>query len=205
MTIIAIRIYAYIYLNYPLTALPIPGIIILLLAYKFSEKYDQVKFYSEKDNLTGLYNRRVIDNKFPCILAKVSENNGKLAILIFDCDKFKIINDTYGHVNGDLVLREIAAILLKAERKSDIVSRWGGDEFLVIVPNTNENEIKLFASKIDSKLQELSKKLQIEISISSGFSIYPKSATNLDGLIIAADDMMYDKKSKSTGNSKCFA
>jgi diguanylate cyclase (GGDEF)-like protein len=194
MTIIAIRIYAYIYLDYPLTALPIAGIFALVFVYWVGKKYDQVKFYSEKDSLTGLYNRRVIDTIFPILLAQTDRKKESLGILLLDCNNFKTINDTHGHIKGDLVLREVAASLLNATRKTDLVARWGGDEFLIIVPNTDEKKIKIVISRIETKLHQLSQKLQISISVSSGFSIYPQNATNLDDLIVVADKMMYSIK-----------
>jgi diguanylate cyclase (GGDEF)-like protein len=194
ITIIAIRIYAYIYLDYPLTALPIAGIFALLFVYWIGKKYDQVKFYSEKDSLTGLYNRRVVDTIFPILLAQTDRKNEKLGILILDCNSFKTINDTYGHIKGDSVLQGVATSLLNVTRKTDIVARWGGDEFLIIVTNTDEKKIRIVISRIEMELQELSQKLQISISVSSGFSIYPQSATNLEDLIVVADKMMYSIK-----------
>ncbi|MBU2700804.1 diguanylate cyclase (GGDEF)-like protein [Sporomusaceae bacterium BoRhaA] len=196
MTIIAIRIYAYIYLDYPLTALPIAGIFSLVFVYWVGKKYDQVKFYSERDSLTGLYNRRVIDTIFPILLAQTDRKNESLGILILDCNNFKTINDTQGHIKGDLVLREVAASLLNVTRKTDLVARWGGDEFLIIVPNTDEKKIKIVISRIETKLHELSRKLQISISVASGFSIYPQNATNFNDLIVVADKMMYSIKNK---------
>jgi diguanylate cyclase (GGDEF) domain len=188
------RILAYIYFKYPLTALPIPAIVALLLAYWFGKKYDQVKFFSEKDSLTNIYNRRFVYEKFLKLSAHENKNTVHIGILIFDCDKFKVINDTYGHVNGDLVLKEIAAILWQTKRKSDIVSRWGGDEFLVIQFDTKEAEIQAHIRHINAQLQNLSQKLAMPISVSSGYALHLRDGIILDDLITHADCMMYKNK-----------
>ncbi|HWR44254.1 GGDEF domain-containing protein [Sporomusa sp.] len=196
IAIIAVRIYAYIYLNYSFSNLPIPGIIGLFIAFWAGKQYDKVKFYSEKDSLTGFYNRRFVDELFPSLLAKMDRKNEKLSIVILDCDNFKAINDRYGHKKGDLVLQELSALLLTSIRKSDIAARWGGDEFLIIAPYADEEDIKVIVNQFENELQELSKKFQIDISVSSGYAIYPSDAKTIDDLINIADSKMYGLKNK---------
>jgi diguanylate cyclase (GGDEF) domain len=194
LAIIVVRLYAYIYLNYSLNNLPIPGVIGLFIAFWIGKKYDQLKFYAEKDSLTGLYNRRFIDEFLPSILVKMDKKNEKLSIAIWDCNNFKAINDRFGHQKGDLVLQEFSALLLTSIRKNDIVARWGGDEFLMVAPYTNEQDTKIMINRIKHKLQTLSKKMQIAISASSGYAIYPSDAKTIDDLIRIADNKMYSRK-----------
>jgi len=194
ITIICVRTYAYIYFNYPLSMPPIPGVIFLLIAFKMGKKYDKVKFYSEKDSLTGLYNRRFIEEVFPIFLAQMVRKNQTLSIAILDCDNFKIINDTYGHKKGDLVLQEISTLLLTSIRKSDVVARLGGDEFLIIAPHADEEDIQVIVNQFKNKLQQLSQKLQIDICVSSGFAMYPRDAKKIDDLLEIADQKMYRVK-----------
>jgi len=205
MAMIGIRLYAYIYLNYSLANPPIPGLIALFIAYWAGKQYDKVKFYSEKDYLTGFYNRRFINKFLPSLLAQMDRRNENLSIAILDCNNFKAINDRYGHKKGDLVLQEFSALLLTSIRKSDIVARWGGDEFLIIAPYANEEEIKIIVNRFKNELQELSKRLQVDISVSSGCATYPSDAKTIDDLINIADSKMYGLKN-TTRNIRlgCF-
>jgi diguanylate cyclase (GGDEF)-like protein len=197
--IIAVRLYAYIYLNYSFSNPPLPGVIGLLIAYWAGKQYDKVKFYSEKDSLTGFYNRRFVDKILPSLLSQMDRKNKKLSIVILDCDNFKAINDKYGHKKGDLVLQEFSALLLISIRKSDIAARWGGDEFLVIAPYSDEEDIKAIVNRFNNELQRLSKKLQMSISVSSGYAIYPSDANTIDDLINIADSKMYIRKNSVNG------
>ena len=196
IAIIAIKIDAYIYVNYSLSLLPIVGVICLMIAFWAGNKYDNVKFLSEKDSLTGLYNRRFIDKVLPIFLAQMYRKNEKLSIAILDCDNFKIINDTYGHKKGDLVLQEFSALLLTTIRKSDIAARLGGDEFLIIAPYADDKDMEMIIHRFKTGLQELSEKLQIDLSVSSGFALYPRDAQKIDDLIEFADGKMYGFKDK---------
>lgn len=194
MAIVAVRIYAYIYLGYSFSNLPVPGVIGLLIAYWCGKQYDRAKFYSEKDVLTGLYNRRFIYEFFPVLLAQMNRKNEKLSVVLLDCDKLKTINDTCGHKQGDLVLQEISALLTAVIRKSDIAARWGGDEFLIVAPYAGERDIKAMINRLKSKLQDVSQQLQIDVSVSSGYAVYPDAASTIDDLIHIADQKMYGFK-----------
>lgn len=194
MAIIAVNIDAYIYLNYSLSNLPILVVIGLFIVFWAGKQYDKVKFYSEKDSLTGFYNRRFVDEFLPPLLAHMDRKKRELSIAILDCDNFKGINDRYGHKRGDLVLQEISALLITSIRKSDTVARWGGDEFLIIAPYSDAETITTIVNRFNNDLRELSKKLQIDISVSSGYAIYPRDAKAIDDLINIADSKMYSRK-----------
>lgn len=200
--IIVVRIYAYIYLDYPFTAPPIIGIVFLFIAFWAGKQYDKVKFFSEKDSLTGCYNRRFFDKIFPTLLRQMSKKNKKLSLAILDCDNFKTINDKYGHKKGDLVLQEFSKLLLTNIRKSDMIVRWGGDEFLIIAPDADKKDIKEIINQFEKKLQKLSEKLEIDIFASSGFATYPCDAKKIDDLIHVADSNMYILKNMKTKKRK---
>lgn len=203
MAIIIIRLYAYFYLDYPLTAIPIMGVISLFIAFKAGKQYDTVKFLSEKDNLTKCCNRRFVNKIFPTLLEQMNKRNEKLSLAILDCDNFKTINDTYGHKKGDLVLLELSALLLTSVRKSDIVARWGGDEFLIVAPYADRKDIEVIVNRFENELQDLSKKLQIDIFVSSGFATYPSDAIKIDDLIHIADSNMYVLKNIKIKTGNC--
>jgi len=194
ITIVVIRIYAYFYLQYSFSHLPIPGIIALIIVFWAGKQYDKVKFYSEKDSLTGLYNRRFVSHLLPYLLAQMDRKSTKLGIAIWDCDNFKVINDKHGHLTGDLVLQEFSHLLVESVRKSDIVARWGGDEFLLIAPYADKAAIKVIMSRFENELQTLSNKLQMDISATCGYVIYPDDAKTIDALISMADTKMYERK-----------
>ena len=202
--IIVVRLYAYINLGYPLTAYPIVGVMFLIIAFMAGKQYDIVKFFSERDDLTECYNRGFVNAIFPTLLAKTNKNNDELSLAILDCDNFKTINDTYGHRQGDLVLQEFSALLLKNINKGDFVARWGGDEFIIIAPHTNIVEISLIVDEIEDKLQALSKKMKISISFTVGFATYPTDARNIDDLISIADQNMYVLKKKKIKQGNCL-
>lgn len=191
---VCIRMYAYIYLNYPLTNPPVLLPVFLLLVWMLGKQYDKVKYYSEVDVLTALFNRRYVYTVFPDIIAQADKKNEEVSICIIDCDKFKVINDSLGHNQGDIVLREIAALLRSIKRKTDIAARWGGDEFLIIAPFTDERAIQKMTSRLKTELKELSCKLHIDLSVSCGCATYPLDAKDMDGLLKIADSRMFKEK-----------
>ena len=158
------------------------------------KRFDQIHFLSEKDALTGLYNRRYIDLVFPKILAQVNRKKEKLTVSMLDCNNFKMINDEYGHKTGDLVITNLSQLLVKSTRNSDITARWGGDEFLIVAPYTDTNGTKELINRIEAGLEELSKEMQINISVSIGTAEYPTDADNIEDLIMKADQNMYEIK-----------
>lgn len=160
------------------------------------KQYDKAKFYSEKDYLTGLYNRRFIEEIFPKLISSAKKIE-QLSILILDCNDFKQINDTYGHKYGDLVLENISTILLKSTSVSDIIARWGGDEFLIISPFSAQTGTEVMIKRIENGLRELSQKTEKKISVSAGFAIYPNDGKDMDSLIKIADKNMYKLKTLS--------
>ena len=101
------------------------------------------------DSLTEIYNRRYLDNSLPRIIQTLSRARGELSVIMLDIDYFKKYNDTYGHAQGDVCLKRVAAQLeASLTRASDFVARYGGEEFIVILPNTNENGAKRIADRI---------------------------------------------------------
>jgi len=197
------RLYAYIYLGYPLTSYPVIGAAFLFVIFKAGKQYDKVKFFSERDNLTECYNRGFVDEIFPALLVRMNKKNEKLSLAILDCDNFKTINDTFGHEKGDLVLQELSTLLLTAVRKSDMVVRWGGDEFLIIAPYADKKDIEIIVNRVENELLEISQKLQIGISVSSGLATYPRDGKKINDLIHIADRNMYVLKNKKMKTICC--
>ncbi|GIU08078.1 MULTISPECIES: diguanylate cyclase [unclassified Shewanella] len=137
----------------------------------------KLKALAEKDPLTGLYNRRYAEDKFPAIQQLCKRTDEIIAIALLDLDKFKFINDTYGHDGGDLTLKRVAQLLSQEfKRDSDIIVRYGGEEFLLIMPLCN-------ALKIESHLEKFRQKLE-NIVIDSQQDLQPFRVTTSIGAVI---------------------
>lgn len=192
--ILVARLYAYMYLDYSLSHLPYLGLLFLFAAYKAGKQYDKVVSLSIRDPLTGCYNRQFMDHYIPSALVNMDRHKVNLGLAVLDCNHFKVINDTYGHKKGDMVLQELSAILKKRMRKQDRVIRWGGDEFLLLVPGVDRAGMRKLLWHLDQDLQEASKRLQVTLSVSRGFAMYPEDARDFDELLHVADQKMFDKK-----------
>ncbi len=197
---VATRIYYIVSLNLPPYQFPLFGIIAISVAWWLGGKYDKVKFLSEKDLLTKIYNRRYIVQIFPKILAMVKRRNEPLSMLLIDVDNFKAINDTYGHETGDKVLQAIAYALSKSTSKSEIAARWAGDEFLIIAPFFNEQGTELMTRRIHNELRKSAEEILVDFSVSIGISVYPRHGETLEALFKAADQSMYLLKSRQKEN-----
>ncbi|AKA67627.1 diguanylate cyclase domain-containing protein [Clostridium scatologenes] len=154
------------------------------------------------DNLTGLPNRKLFYNQLKNSLRSAKENKFSLAILFIDLDGFKMINDTLGHGSGDMVLKIISERLLKVVTKYDIVSRFGGDEFIILIKIQHIDHIRDVCKNI---INEVNKKIVLGenngyVSASIGVSIFPGHGDNMEELIKKADDAMYI--AKKSGKSK---
>jgi diguanylate cyclase (GGDEF)-like protein len=191
---VVMRCYAYVYWGYPLTRFPFFAVAAAVLAFAAGWQYDKLKFLSEKDSLTKCYNRRFVSSVFPGLLEEVKKKKAQLSLVMLDCDQFKTINDRYGHIKGDLVLQEVSALLRTHVRKRDLVVRWGGDEFIIIAPYADREEMEKIMESIEEELRLLSEKFQIDICVSSGIATYPKDAKKIDELIHLADSDMYGVK-----------
>lgn len=172
----------------------IPLIGYSLLGWWFGKQYDKAKFFSEKDALTKIYNRRFINKVFPKLKSLMERRNKKLAVFIIDINNFKKINDTYGHKAGDKVLTDISKLLLENTRNTDFVARWGGDEFLIVSPDIGDNGTAKVINRIEIKLEELPITKEWNFGISIGEAIYPDEAKDLEELIHTADKKMYQIK-----------
>lgn len=134
-----------------------------------------------KDALTKLNNRRALEN--------VGEYD---SLILGDIDHFKVINDTYGHLVGDEVLVEISLVFKKYVRDTDLVCRWGGEEFLILLKNCNDEDAYAKASILKEKIMELSDKFGFDITMSFGVS--DLSESTLESAIKNADEAMYTSK-----------
>lgn len=149
------------------------------------------------DALTGLPNRRLLEDRIATTLQHASRNHHKAAVMYLDLDGFKAINDTYGHAYGDEVLKIVAQRLLATSRKEDTVARLGGDEFMVVLGEVNSlADAQGPAAKLVEAVSEpfFINDLTLRLSTSIGISIYPDDAESVESLISIADYALYEAK-----------
>jgi diguanylate cyclase (GGDEF)-like protein/PAS domain S-box-containing protein len=151
-----------------------------------------------RDALTGLYNRRFLEESLNREIARCNRNAKVFAVLMIDVDHFKRFNDTYGHDAGDSALRAVGGALQKGTREGDIVCRFGGEEFVVLLPDTNLEGATLLAQRILEFVRRLeithNGKTLPSITASLGLSMYPQNGETGKALIQAADKVLYEAK-----------
>ena len=145
------------------------------------------------DPLTGAYNRRYFLERLEEEVERVKRGGTPFSLIMMDLDHFKEVNDTYGHKTGDEVLRLLVNAVRDRLRKIDLFARWGGEEFLILLPNTPLENAKHLAMKIKEKIEELSCPMNVKITASFGVTEYRKGDTP-DSLISRADELMYRAK-----------
>ncbi len=159
--------------------------------------YETVEELAITDWLTGLYTRRYFFERFGEELERSRRHGFKFSFLMIDIDDFKKCNDTYGHLVGDAVLREVSHITKGSTREIDLVARYGGEEFSIILPETDRTGAMLVAGRIRKKIEEnifkaYDEKLNITVSI--GLTVYPDDSEEMADLVERADKALYAAK-----------
>ncbi|PUE65109.1 hypothetical protein B0174_04735 [Arcobacter caeni] len=161
---------------------------------KLKEKSNLFEYQASHDKLTGLFNRNKFDEVYTKEIKRSKRYNNELSMIIFDIDDFKLVNDNYGHQIGDEVLKEIAKIILNKVREQDINVRWGGEEFLILLPETNLTGAATVASKIRMAIKEhLFSNKDLKITASFGVSQL-LSEDNETTFISRSDTLLYEAK-----------
>lgn len=152
---------------------------------------------SRTDRLTGLFNRGYWEESFQSEFDRCNRYQNDSSVLIFDIDHFKNVNDTYGHQAGDEVIRQTAKLVTDMVRKTDVAGRYGGEEFVVYLPNTSAENSKIFAERLRKNIESMEVKYDAEIikfTISIGICGYVKSLKNHEKWIEQADQALYFSK-----------
>lgn len=171
----------------------------LVGSVKAINKYtNDLEYYAAHDPLTGLFNQRIFHDLLEYEIKRAEHHNYSFALFVIDCDNFKPINDKYGHAFGDMFLQEFAKILSESKRGEDILSRYGGDEFTIILPECDMEASIAMAHKL-AKAIEQHKLLTVDgtyvsVTASIGISLYPQHAKTEKELFLIADSMMYKVK-----------
>jgi diguanylate cyclase (GGDEF)-like protein/PAS domain S-box-containing protein len=171
--------------------------------------HNRLRYIAYHDPLTGLPNRKLFYERLIQSVEWAEFNQQSVALMFLDLDGFKLINDTYGHDAGDVLLKTVAQRLKNCLRGTDTVSRLAGDEFTVILPAIFEpNSVKIVAEKILSTITEailVNDKDEATVTASVGISLYPKDSRDPDSLIKQADQAMYDAKKMGKNQYKFYS
>ena len=170
---------------------------------KLQQEQKNISYLAYHDQLTNLPNRQVFNDRVNQVLVHAQRNELKFALLFMDIDSFKAINDSLGHHVGDRVLQLVATRILGCLRAEDTLSRYGGDEFALLLPDVaDQHGVTTVAEKILSELRKPfhinEHELQLRLSI--GIAIYPSTGTDLDMLLQNADIAMYHVKEQHKDN-----
>jgi diguanylate cyclase (GGDEF)-like protein len=178
------------------------SLVVLSYYYKYSQEklYDvlrvnqkELKILAEIDKLTGLYNRSKIDEIVSSELAKVKDSKYDLALIIADIDDFKEINDKYGHLVGDEVIKEVAKVIKKSCKNDCVASRWGGEEFLMIMPDFDSDKAYSFAEILRQEIKNLEFNIEEKLTFSLGVTEY-KPGDSAISMFKRVDDALYSGK-----------
>jgi len=161
---------------------------------------------SQTDSLTQLYNRGHWESTLKQEFLRTKRNGCSSALLMFDIDRFKVVNDEYGHTCGDEALRHLSKLLKTTLRETDIAGRYGGEEFVVTLLDTDEKGAEIFAERLRVLIEQspvMYKQLEVKVTVSIGFACFSNEFKDHERWIEAADKAMY--QSKKNGRNKVTA
>jgi len=170
------------------------------------KEFQKIHKSSTHDGLTGVLNRKAFDERLVEEINRASRTHQSLAVIMFDLDKFKRINDTYGHPYGDYVIKSTAQILNDSVRNIDIVARYGGEEFIIILVDTDIPKSRHVAKRMVSNIAKFNfdyEDVNVRMTISAGMAEFPADSDKIEPLIGKADEVLYESK-RQGGNMVSF-
>ena len=166
------------------------------VALENAHTFDNAYRASITDPLTDLYNRRFFDARLRQEYQRVRRTGKTLGLMFVDLDRFKQVNDNFGHEAGNLVLTQVARIIRQTCRSADVAARWGGDEFTVLLTESEPASLEVIARRVRDSVQNTNWGPVGEITATIGLAVLPQDAVTLEGLLQAADDAMYLAKKR---------
>ncbi|MCI0435445.1 MAG: PleD family two-component system response regulator [Gemmatimonadetes bacterium] len=159
------------------------------------EKNRELERLSVSDGLTGLYNHRYILELLHDEFERAGRTGGPLSVAMLDLDRFKSINDSYGHQAGDRVLQQVGEILRGTARDVDRLGRYGGEEFLIILPATDTDGAAIFVERVRTAVEQYGFAVPTSMTVSAGVATYPSDGIfNIETLVRRADEALYAAK-----------
>lgn len=163
-------------------------------------EYDKVLRETFIDPLTGLLNKRALCERLTEEIVRCSRHRGSFCVVFLDVDNLKDINDSYGHLAGDGILKGVADVIRNSLRKSDVVARFGGDEFVVLLTDASLRQGESAVKRLLEKVEQVAVN-GTSVSVSAGIACYPGDGRDFEQLIEAADKRMYENKLSRRRNS----
>jgi len=154
-------------------------------------------YLAERDALTGLYNRHRFQQELTRTMLDTDRHHIQCAVMFFDLDEFKTINDTYGHRAGDALLIRVAGEVSALVRRNEVLARLGGDEFAILLPASQGNEAEALADRVTHAIAQIPFRFEgrnLRVTTSLGIAYYPSHAADADELVARADIAMYQAK-----------
>ncbi len=158
---------------------------------------EQLIYLAERDAMTGLYNRHRFNEELGSMMAIAQRGGTRLALLYFDLDEFKYVNDTFGHRAGDAMLIRVAGEIAGLARRNEILSRLGGDEFALLVPDASDSVLRVLAERIVRSIALIKFQFEgqsVRLTTSLGIAVFPDHARTVEELVTHADAAMYQAK-----------
>jgi diguanylate cyclase (GGDEF)-like protein len=182
--------------------------VLVLYAYSLMARVErhreQMAARSNLDQLTGLFNRRGLEEHAGALFQGVQARDQSLSVLFADLDGFKAINDSLGHHVGDTVLKKVAGLINATIRESDVAARYGGDEFVVIMPDTSLSQAMCVAERLQEAVAQWARGGEVNLSLSIGMGEAPAHGHELGSLLQRVDSAMYlNKQSNQRGGIRC--
>jgi len=173
-------------------------------------QFKKIEELSYTDSMTNMYNYRYFYKRLSEEILRARRFERFLSLVIFDVDEFKIINDSYGHQTGDAILKQLGELIHDSVRSIDIVSRYGGEEFCVIMPESDRISCEQFMERLRVKISEYKFKnmtgdQSLNISVSLGGAIFPTDAQRIDRLIYCADMALLSAKKSGRNRSSLYS
>lgn len=160
--------------------------------------FEQLRSAADTDLVTGVHNHRYLQDRLRKEVARAARSHSPLAVLMMDLDRFKQVNDRHGHADGDRVLHNIGAAIMGQVRINDVVARYGGDEFVVVMPDTSSGQAEAVAQRVVDAIlgqrHEVSDGSHVSVGVSAGLAMYPEDGRTTAQLLGTADAAMYGAK-----------
>ena len=180
---------------------------------KIKELKDKIENISTTDDLTGLHNRKFLIERLESEMSRAKRYGSTVSCILFDLDFFKVVNDMYGYEWGDVLLKKIAEMLLNLARKEDVVTRYGDEEFMVILPDTSEENAFIFAERFRRDVEKMSfipagEEERHPVKISGGIASYPhleEVDENANSIIRYAEHALYNAKKRGKNRIILFS
>jgi diguanylate cyclase (GGDEF)-like protein len=178
-------------------------VLVVVLGSGYKKELEKQRNLARTDPLTGVANTRYFNERGTVEIERAGRFKRPISLAYVDVDDFKKVNDTFGHERGDVLLTCLAGIVRKRVRAYDLVARIGGDEFVVLLPETPANHARVIGNKIRDSMSECGPRCGISVTFSIGVATYMTPPPSIHDLIKAADDLMYKAKASGKNAVEC--